>query len=80
MVLQGGDFLYQVINPLVVFVPGCRANNQEIVGRKTFLSAKVIEIRLTDRGGAPISDARLERIPTAERTADEQREWERLGG
>lgn len=30
--------------------------------------------------GKPISDARLERIPTAERTADEQREFERLGG
>ena len=30
--------------------------------------------------GQPISDARLERIPTAERTADEQREFERLGG
>lgn len=35
---------------------------------------------LSVESGAPISDARLERIPTAERTADEQREFERLGG
>ena len=35
---------------------------------------------LSIESGAPISDARLERIPTAERTADEQREFERLGG
>ena len=35
---------------------------------------------LSVESGAQISDARLERIPTAERTADEQREFERLGG
>ena len=35
---------------------------------------------LSVESGAPISDARLERIPTAERTADEQREFERFGG
>ena len=29
--------------------------------------------------GAPIPDARLERLPAAERTVDEQRLWERLG-
>ena len=30
--------------------------------------------------GEPISDARLERLPVAERTAEEQRRFERLGG
>jgi len=35
---------------------------------------------LSIESGEPISDARLERIPTAERTADEQRAFERLGG
>ncbi len=35
---------------------------------------------LSIESGVRISDARLERIPTAERTADEQREFERLGG
>ena len=29
--------------------------------------------------GEPISEARLERLPAAERTADEQRLWERSG-
>lgn len=29
--------------------------------------------------GEPISDARLERLPAAERTAEEQRIWERSG-
>lgn len=30
--------------------------------------------------GEPIPDARLERLPTAERTVEEQRRFERLGG
>jgi DnaK suppressor protein len=34
---------------------------------------------LSVESGDPISDARLERLPAAERTADEQRRWERLG-
>lgn len=34
---------------------------------------------LSVESGEPISDARLERLPAAERTADEQRRWERSG-
>lgn len=34
---------------------------------------------LSVESGEPISDARLERLPAAERTADEQRLWERSG-
>ncbi len=34
---------------------------------------------LSVESGEPISDARLERLPAAERTADEQRIWERSG-
>lgn len=34
---------------------------------------------LSVESGEPISDARLERLPAAERTADEQRAWERSG-
>lgn len=34
---------------------------------------------LSIESGESISDARLERLPAAERTADEQRRWERLG-
>jgi len=34
---------------------------------------------LSIESGKPISDARLERLPAAERTADEQRLWERSG-
>ena len=35
---------------------------------------------LSVESGEPISDARLSRLPAAERTADEQRRFERLGG
>ena len=35
---------------------------------------------LSIESGEPISEARLGRLPTAERTADEQRRFERLGG
>jgi len=34
---------------------------------------------LSVESGEPISDARLERLPAAERTAEEQRIWERSG-
>lgn len=34
---------------------------------------------LSVESGEPISDARLERLPAAERTAEEQRRWERSG-
>lgn len=34
---------------------------------------------ISAESGEPISDARLERLPAAERTVDEQRLWERLG-
>jgi DnaK suppressor protein len=34
---------------------------------------------LSVESGEPISDTRLERLPAAERTADEQRNWERQG-
>lgn len=34
---------------------------------------------LSVESGEPISDTRLERLPAAERTADEQRLWERSG-
>ena len=35
---------------------------------------------LSVESGEPISDARLARLPAAERTAEEQRRFERLGG
>jgi len=35
---------------------------------------------LSVESGEPISDARLSRLPAAERTAEEQRRFERLGG
>lgn len=35
---------------------------------------------LSVESGEPISDARLERLPAAERSAEEQRRFERLGG
>jgi DnaK suppressor protein len=35
---------------------------------------------LSVESGEPISEARLERLPAAERTAEEQRRFERLGG